>query len=106
MTSENRLAGTISHVYPSYCPAAVVGFFLSLHSCEAIVEDIGCGRVGILVDGNHITRVFVKDDRRGEGLGCIAMGILEKRVFEGHPCAKVDSSLPVMRTEGIGWVRA
>lgn len=94
MTFENRLAGTISHVYPSYCPAAVVGFFLSLHSCEAIVEDIGCGRVGILVDGNHITRVFVKDDRRGEGLGCIAMGILEKRVFEGHPCAKVDSSLP------------
>ena len=93
MTSENRLAGTISHVYPSYCPAAVVGFFLSLHSCEAI----GCGRVGILVDGNHITRVFVKDDRRGEGLGCIAMGILEKRVFEGHPCAKVDSSLPETR---------
>lgn len=97
MTSENRLAGTISHVYPSYCPAAVVGFFLSLHSCEAIVEDIECGRVGILVDGNHITRVFVKDDRRGEGLGCIAMGILEKRVFEGHPCAKVDSSLPETR---------
>ena len=97
MTSENRLAGTISHVYPSYCPAAVVGFFLSLHSCEAIVEDIGCGRVVILVDGNHITRVFVKDDRRGEGLGCIAMGILEKRVFEGHPCAKVDSSLPETR---------
>ena len=85
MTSENRLAGTISHVYPSYCPAAVVGFFLSLHSCEAIVEDIGCGRV------------FVKDDRRGEGLGCIAMGILEKRVFEGPPCAKVDSSLPETR---------
>ena len=97
MTSENRLAGTISHVYPSYCPAAVVGFFLSLHSCEAIVEDIGFGRVGILVDGNHITRVFVNDDRRGEGLGCIAMGILEKRVFEGHPCAKVDSSLPETR---------
>ena len=97
MTFENRLAGTISHVYPSYCPAAVVGFFLSLHSCEAIVEDIGCGRVGILVDGNHITRVFVKDDRRGEGLGCIAMDILEKRVFEGHPCAKVDSSLPETR---------
>ena len=74
-----------------------MGFFLSLHSCEAIVEDIGCGRVGILVDGNHITRVFVKDDRRGEGLGCIAMGIREKRVFEGHPCAKVDSSLPETR---------
>lgn len=74
-----------------------MGFFLSLHSCEAIVEDIGCGRVGILVDGNHITRVFVKDDRRGEGLGCIAMGILEKRVFEGHPCAKVGSSLPETR---------
>lgn len=74
-----------------------MGFFLSLHSCEAIVEDIGCGRVGILVDGNHITRVFVKDDRRGEGLGCIAMGILEKRVFEGHTCAKVDSSLPETR---------
>ena len=71
-----------------------MGFFLSLHSCEAIVEDIGCGRVGILVDGNHITRVFVKDDRRGEGLGCIAMGILEKRVLrEGRLLTAGDALL-------------
>lgn len=63
--------------------------------------------MGILVDGNHITRVFVKDDRRGEGLGCIAMDMLEKRVFEGHPCAKVDSSLPETRFyERRGYVTA
>ena len=73
-----------------------MGFFLSLHSCEAIVEDIGCGRVGILVDGNHITRVYVAPEFQGRGVGSFIMQHLEDEIAREHATAALDASLPAV----------
>ncbi|MGN0909241.1 MAG: GNAT family N-acetyltransferase [Succinivibrio sp.] len=100
---------TIREVYPLYYPAAVVGFFSSLHSPEAVSADIAGGNVLVLEEGgnvvgtgtlagNHVTRVFVSPKFQGRGLGTLLLDELEARAAEaGFESVVLDSSLPAAR---------
>lgn len=99
---------TIQSIYPNYYKTEIVDFFLSLHSREAISQDIAHGRVFLLQDGprlvgtgtvrkNHITRVFVAPDAQRMGYGNQIMEWLERIIFDNYDKVYLDASLPAGR---------
>ena len=97
---------TIKAVYPKHYPAGVVDFFVNHHARAVVLRDIENELVllcesgseiagtGSLVDGNHITRVFVRPEYHGCGFGGVIMNELERIAAQNHDCAMLDSSVP------------
>lgn len=99
---------TIREIYPLYYPAAVVSFFGSLHSLDAITADIASKTVLLLEDGkrlvgtgtlsgNHITRVFVAPRCQGQGYGTALLDKLEAVAGSQTDTVLLDASLPAAR---------
>lgn len=96
---------TIRTVYPDSYEPAIVTWFCRLHSREGIAADIEHGKVRVLeqdghivatgtLDGEHLTRVFVLPELRGQGLGTCIMDALEAEAAQVSEAAILDSSAP------------
>lgn len=94
---------TIRAVYPSCYEPAVVEAFIDYHNREAIAADIAQGKVYVLeragrilatgsIDGGCITRVYVRQDQRGNGYGSAIMDELEALMAAEHTAVSVDAS--------------
>lgn len=100
----NLVQETIKTVYPKYYASGVVNFFCQHHSVEKIRDDIQKGFVYVVVldekivatgtlDGNHITRVFVKPEYQGQGIGSFIFDTFEKKIFAHADFVELDASL-------------
>ncbi len=100
----NLVQETIKTVYPKYYASGVVDFFCQHHSVEKIREDIQNGFVYVValdekivatgtLDGNHITRVFVKPEYQGQGIGSFIFDTFEKKIFDHADFVELDASL-------------
>lgn len=100
----NLVQETIKTVYPKYYASGVVDFFCQHHSVEKIREDIEKGFVYVVeldekivatgtLDGNHITRVFVKPEYQGQGIGTFIFDTFEKKIFDHADFVELDASL-------------
>ena len=106
---------TIKTVYPKFYPAEVVDFFCSLHSMDAIKNDIENGYVSVLkIDGeivatgcfvdNHITRVYVLPEHQKKGYGTFIVKSIEKQIADKYDKTYLDASLPAARLyEKLGY---
>ena len=99
---------TVREIYPLYYPAAIVSFFGSLHSLDAIAADVVSNVVLVLEDGdqllgtgtlsgNHITRVFVAPRCQGQGYGTALLDELEAIAGAQGDTVVLDASLPAAR---------
>lgn len=106
-TVVGLVRGTIRAVYPAYYPSGAVDFFLAYHSDEAILSAIQRGEVYLFeeggefvatgsAEGNYLTRLFVRVERQGEGIGSSVMDFLEGLAFREHDEARLDASLPAV----------
>lgn len=100
----NLVQETIKTVYPKYYASGVVDFFCHHHSVEKIRDDIQNGFVYVVeldekivatgtLDGNHITRVFVKPEYQGRGIGSFIFDTFEKIIFDHADFVELDASL-------------
>lgn len=99
---------TVKTVYPLYYRDEIAAFFLQLHSLENIARDIQQGNVyvlrrdGVLIgtgsfEKEHITRVYIAPEFRGNGYGRIIMGQLEREIAAFSPVSRLEASLPAAR---------
>lgn len=104
-TITELVAETVKTVYPKYYPAGAVDFFLDHHKPEKIAADIGAGKVYVLeadgvivgtvtINGDDITRLFVRPSEQGKGHGSSLLDFAENIVFDYSGTARVHSSLP------------
>ena len=85
--TQDTIRAEYTNVYNQY----EIDFFSTLHSQEAIQDDIAKGIVYVLskgnkilatatVEGNHLMRVFVEKSHIGQGFGSQIMDFVEREV--------------------------
>jgi GNAT superfamily N-acetyltransferase len=110
------ITDTIKRCYLGIYPPKAVRFFLDYHAPENIVRDATAGTtlVGWLdetpvatatLNGSYISRVFVRPENQGQGLGNKLANELERLAIErGVEQLKLDASLTSRQFwEKLGW---
>lgn len=98
--TQDTIRAAYTNVYNQY----EIDFFSTLHSQEAIQDDIAKGIVYVLskdnkilatatVEGNHLMRVFVEKSHIGQGFGSQIMDFVEREVSRNYDEIVLDTSL-------------
>ncbi|MDE5547681.1 MAG: GNAT family N-acetyltransferase, partial [Clostridia bacterium] len=92
---------TIKEIYAKYYSNEVVDFFLKLHDCNNISNDILQGNTYVICCGttilgtgtinqNAISKVFVIPNNQHKGIGTALMDYLEKEIIKTYSCVNIE----------------